>query len=265
MASKGLVSLDIEVTGARSALHSGRYGGTVANPLHALAEILAGLHDADGRVAIPGFYDGIGPLTAARRAEIAAVPFDEAGYLRDLGLQEAHGEPGYSTLERLWERPTLEINGISGGGKYTVIPHVATAHLSCRLVPGQPPEAVLAAISSHVGAHQPAVVDVRVRPDEARIPAYTIAPGHPAILAASAALTAVYPGQRVLLACIGGTLPATALFERALGAKTLFFSFSTSDENLHAPNEFLRIARLREGMRAWETLWRLLAAEGILR
>jgi acetylornithine deacetylase/succinyl-diaminopimelate desuccinylase-like protein len=265
VASKGLVSLDIVVTGAQSDLHSGRYGGTVANPLHALAEVLASLHEAGGRVAVPGFYDGIGPLTAARRAEIADVPFDEAGYLRGIGLDEPHGEPGYSTLERLWERPTLEINGVSGGGKYTVIPHVATAHLSCRLVPGQDPDAVLAAISDHVQTHRPAGVEVLVCPDEARVPAYTIPPGHPAIRAASAALNEVYPGQQVLLACIGGTLPATALFERALGAKTLFFSFSTADENLHAPNEFLRIARLREGMRAWETLWRLLAAEGTLR
>jgi len=265
VASKGLVSLDIVVTGAQSDLHSGRYGGTVANPLHALAEVLASLHDADGRVAVPGFYDGIPALTAARRAEIADVPFDEAGYLRGLGLDEPHGEPGYSTLERLWERPTLEINGVSGGGKYTVIPHVATAHLSSRLVPGQDPDAVLAAITDHVSERRRAGVEVLVRPDQARVPAYTIAPGHPAIRAATAALAAVYPGQPVLLACIGGTLPATALFERALGAKTLFFSFSTSDENLHAPNEFLRIARLREGMRAWETLWRRLAAEGTLR
>jgi acetylornithine deacetylase/succinyl-diaminopimelate desuccinylase-like protein len=265
IASKGLVSLDIVVTGAASDLHSGRYGGTVANPLHALAEVLASLHDAGGRVAVPGFYDGIPPLAAARRAEIAAVPFDEAAYLHALGLAEPHGEPGYSTLERLWERPTLEVNGVSGGGKYTVIPHVATAHLSCRLVPGQDPGAVLAAVAEHVRARRPAGVEVQVLPDEAQVPAYTIGPGHPAIGAARAALATVYPGREVLLACIGGTLPATALFERVLGAKTLFFSFSTSDENLHAPNEFLRIARLREGMRAWEALWRRLAADGTLR
>jgi acetylornithine deacetylase/succinyl-diaminopimelate desuccinylase-like protein len=262
VASKGLVTLDIEVTGARSDLHSGRYGGTVANPLHALAEILAGLHDRDGRVAVDGFYDGIPPLAGRRRAEIAVVPFDEPGYLAQLGLAEPHGEPGYSTLERLWERPTLEVNGVAGGGKYTVIPHRAVAHVSARLVPGQDPVAVLDAIGAHVRAHRPAGVEVAVRPDPARVPAYTIAPDHPAIRAAAAALTAVYPGRDVLLACIAGTLPATCLFERVLGAKTLFFSFSTADENLHAPDEFLRIARLREGMRAWEVLWRQLAAEG---
>jgi acetylornithine deacetylase/succinyl-diaminopimelate desuccinylase-like protein len=259
LASKGLVSMDIIVEGATTDLHSGRYGGTVANPLHALSEILASLHRPDGTVAVPGFYDGIPELTAPRRREIARVSFDERQYLAELGLAEAHGEPGFSTLERLWERPTLEINGVQGGGKYTIIPHVGVANVSCRLVPGQDPDAVIGAIVAHVGAQPVSGVRVTVRPDDARLPAYTITADHPAIRAATAALEEVYPGQQVLLAAIGGTLPATTLFERILGAKTLFFSFSTADENLHAPNEYLRIRRLREGMRAWEQLWRLLA------
>jgi acetylornithine deacetylase/succinyl-diaminopimelate desuccinylase-like protein len=260
LASKGLVSMDITVEGASGDLHSGRYGGTVANPLHALSEILASLHDAGGTVTVDGFYDGIPPLSPERRREIAAVPFDDERYLADLGLAEAHGEAGYSTLERLWERPTLEINGISGGGKYTVIPHAAVANVSCRLVPGQDPDKVIEAITAHVSALAVPGVRAAVHPDEARVPAYTIPAGHPAIRAATAALEAVYPGEQVLLACIAGTLPATDLFERVLGAKTLFFSFSTADEKLHAPNEYLRVRRLREGMRAWEHLWRLLAA-----
>jgi acetylornithine deacetylase/succinyl-diaminopimelate desuccinylase-like protein len=259
IASKGLVTLSIEVTGADGDLHSGRFGGTVANPAHALSEILAGLHTADGRVAVDGFYDGIPDLSEERRAAIAAVPFDDDGYRNGLGLDEVFGEAGYSTLERLWERPTLEINGISAGGKYTVIPHLATGHISCRLVPGQRPERVLQAITDHVLAQKIPGVRVAVRPDKGGVPAYTIPADHPAIRAASEALADVYPGQDVLLAVIAGTLPATALFEEVLGAKTLFFSFSTADENLHAPNEFMRISRLREGMRAWEQLWRLLA------
>jgi acetylornithine deacetylase/succinyl-diaminopimelate desuccinylase-like protein len=257
--SKGLVSMDIVVTGAATDLHSGRYGGTVANPLHALSEILATLHTPAGAVAVAGFYDGIPELAPERRREIADVCFDVTQYLAGLGLTQAHGEPGYSTLERLWERPTLEVNGVRGGGKYTVIPHVAVANVSCRLVPGQDPDAVVDAIVAHVSAWPAEGVRVEVRVDDARIPAYTIPDGHPAIRAATAALEAVYPGEQVLLACIAGTLPATALFERVLGVKTLFFSFSTADENLHAPNEYLRIRRLREGMRAWEQLWRLLA------
>jgi acetylornithine deacetylase/succinyl-diaminopimelate desuccinylase-like protein len=257
--SKGLVSMDIVVEGASTDLHSGRYGGTVANPLHALSAIVASLHRPDGTVAVDGFYDGIPALTAQRRREIAAVPFDEAEYLRALGLAEAHGEAGYSTLERLWERPTLEVNGMAGGGKYTVIPHLGVAHVSCRLVPGQDPDRVIEAIVAHVAAQPASGVRVEVRADEARVPAYTIPSDHPAIRAATAALESVYPGQGVLEAVVAGTLPATALFEEALGVKTLFFSFSTSDEKLHAPNEFMRIRRLREGMRAWEQLWRLLA------
>jgi acetylornithine deacetylase/succinyl-diaminopimelate desuccinylase-like protein len=259
IASKGLVTLDVEVTGADGDLHSGRYGGTVANPVHALSEILAGLHSSDGRVAVEGFYEGIPELSDERRAAIAEVPFDDDAYRTGLGLDELFGEAGYSTLERLWERPTLEINGVRSGGKYTVIPHAATGHISCRLVPGQRPERVLQAITDHVLAHKIPGVRVTVRPDDVGVPAYTIPADHPAIRAASAALADVYPGQEVLLAVIAGTLPATALFEEVLGAKTLFFSFSTADENLHAPNEYLRISRLREGMRAWERLWRLLA------
>ena len=258
--SKGLVTLDITVEGADTDLHSGRYGGTVPNPLHALSEILAGLHRRDGAVAIAGFYDGIPPLSERRRRELAAISFDETAYLAGLGLRQAHGEPGFSTLERLWERPTLEVNGVSGGGKYTVIPHRAVAHLSCRLVPGQDPGAVIDAITAHIRAQAPPGVRVLVDPGETGIPAYTIPAGHPAIAAAAAALEAVYPGHRVLLTCIPGTLPAATTFERELSAKTLFFSFSTADEKLHAPNEFLRVRRLREGMRAWEMLWRLLAA-----
>lgn len=259
LASKGLVTLDIEVTGADADLHSGRYGGTVANPVHALAQILASLHAPDGSVSVPGFYDGIPELTEQRRKELAAVAFDEKAWLFNLGLEEGFGESGYSMLERLFERPTLEINGVRAGGKYTVIPHVATAHLSSRLVPGQDPDAVVAAIVRHIDAQRPAGVRVSTRIDEARVPAYTIPADHPAIRAAKAALEETYPGEEVLFACIAGTLPATTLFERCLAAKTLFFSFSTADEKLHAPNEFMRVRRLREGMHAWESLWRLLA------
>ena len=260
VASKGLLALDIEVTGANRDLHSGRYGGTVANPLQALSRLLAGLHDEDGSIAVAGFQDGIPPLGDDERAEIDAVSFDDDEYRADLGVGELFGQPGLTTLQRLWTRPTLEINGITGGGSYTVIPHRAAAHLTCRLVPGQVPDRVAAALDRHIAAVRLPGVTVAVRFEPGAVPAYTIAADHPAIAAGRQALAEVYPGQPVLLARIGGTLPATALFEEALGAKTLFFSFSTADELLHAPNEFLRIPRLREGMRAWEALLRLLSA-----
>jgi len=259
VASKGLVTFDLEVSGAKEDLHSGRYGGTVANPVHVLAEVLAGLHRHDGSVAVAGFYDGIPALTPERRAEIAAVSFSDQEYKNTLVINEVFGEPGYSTLERLWERPTLEINGIHAGGKYTVIPHLATAHISCRLVPGQAPGKVLQAIKNHIATATHDGVKITMRADHGGVPAYTIPAEHPANRAAAAALEEVYPGETVLFAVIGGTLPATALFEEVLGIKTLFFSFATADEKHHAPNEFMRIRRLREGMRAWEVLWRMLA------
>jgi acetylornithine deacetylase/succinyl-diaminopimelate desuccinylase-like protein len=261
VASKGLLALDIEVTGANRDLHSGRYGGTVQNPVHALAQLLASLHTPDGRIAVPGFYDAVPELSAPERAEIAAVPFDDAAYAAELGVPGLHGEPGYSTLERLWMRPTLEINGITGGGPYTVIPHVASAHVTCRLVPGQRPADVLAAIRNHLASIATPGVRVEVAAEKGGAAAYTIDPRHPAVVAARAALGAVYPGEEVILARIGGTLPGTVLFEEVLDAKTLFFSFSIADEMLHAPNEFIRVRRLGEGMRAWSQLWQLLSEQ----
>ncbi len=254
IASKGLVSLDVVVTGADTDLHSGRYGGTVANPLHALATLLASLHD-DGRVAVPGFYDGVPALTDARLAELAGIDFDEEAYRASLGVPELAGEAGFGTLARLWERPTLEVNGVSGGGKYTVVPHTATAHVTCRLVGEQDPGAVVAAVTAHVEGLRLPGVRVEVRDDGVRVPAYRIEPDHPAVVAGAAALADVYPGQQVLLAVIAGTLPCTALFQEVLGVKTLFFSFATADEQHHAPNEFFRVARIEAGMRAWAGLW----------
>jgi acetylornithine deacetylase/succinyl-diaminopimelate desuccinylase-like protein len=261
VASKGLLALDIQVTGANRDLHSGRYGGTVQNPIHTLAGMLAGLHMPDGRVAVPGFYDGVPDLTEQERAEIARVPFDDEAYAAELGVPGLHGEPGHSTLERLWMRPTLEINGITGGGPYTVIPHVASAHVTCRLVPGQRPAAVFEAIKAYLNGVATPGVSVEVTAEKGRAAAYTIDPRHPAVAAARAALGSVYPGQEVINARIGGTLPGTVLFEEVLDAKTLFFSFSIADEMLHAPNEFLRVRRLGEGMRAWSLLWRQLSQE----
>ena len=257
--SKGLISFTLHAVGANRDLHSGRFGGTVANPFHAMADLLASMHTDDGAVSIPHFYDGVPPLKDERRAELSRIPFDDEDYRRDLGVEQLFGEAGLSTLERLWERPTLEINGVDGGGKYTVIPHHARAYLSARLVPGQDPQRVSHFVREYVEHFARPGVRFEVEVDDGAVPAYTIAPHHPAINAARAALSEVYPDQTTLLTCIAGTLPATTLFETVLGAKTLFFSFSTADEYLHAPNEFMRVRRFGEGMKAWEFLWRHLA------
>ena len=250
VAAKGLLALDIEVSGPASDLHSGRHGGAIQNPNHALAEILASLHSG-GRVAVPGFYDGV------RDADVGDVPFDEAEYLAAVGVPEPFGEPGYSTLERLWTRPTLEVNGLHGGGDFTVIPRRASAHVTCRLVPGQDPDAVFAAIERHVTAPPGVRVDVRRQPGA--VPAYELSTDHVAVRAAVAALRHAYPDAEPLLVRIGGTLPAAVMFERELGLKTLLFSFSTADENLHAPDEFFRLERIDAGIAAWSELWRRLS------
>jgi acetylornithine deacetylase/succinyl-diaminopimelate desuccinylase-like protein len=259
IAAKGLVAFDLVVEGAATDLHSGRHGGAVQNPNHALARIVASLHADDGAVAVDGFYDGIESLSDADRESLRQIPFDEEAYRASIGAGELHGEPGYSTLERLWARPTLEVNELRGGGPFTVIPRVARAHLTSRLVPGQRPEAVGEALAAHVARHRPPGVSARVEMLPGPVRAYVIGAEHPAVQAGVHALRHVYADEEPLLVRIGGTLPAAVLFEETLGVKTLLFSFSTSDEQLHAPNEFFRLSRIEEGIAAWSELWRTLA------
>jgi acetylornithine deacetylase/succinyl-diaminopimelate desuccinylase-like protein len=259
VAAKGLVALDLVVEGPASDLHSGRHGGAVQNPNHALARIVASFHAGDGSVAVAGFHDGVDELADADREALDRVPFDEEAYRESVGVSTLHGEPGRTTLERLWTRPTLEVNELRGGGAFTVIPRVARAHVTCRLVPRQDPGAVAARIAEHVARHTPPGVTARVEVNPGAVPAYVLGAGHPVVRAAYQALRVVYPDTEPLLVRIGGTLPAAALFEEILGLKTLLFSFSTADEQLHAPDEFFRLNRLEEGVAAWSELWRLLA------
>jgi acetylornithine deacetylase/succinyl-diaminopimelate desuccinylase-like protein len=254
VAAKGLLGLALVVEGPASDLHSGRHGGAVLNPNHALAAIVASFHDTGGRVAVRGFYDGVAPI-----GDLSHVPFDESEYHTEVGVPELHGEPGFSTLERLWARPTLEVNELRGGGAFTVIPSRASAYVTCRLVPDQEPQRVFDAIAAHVAAVAPDAVRARIEPLPGAVPAYAIPEDDPAVRAGVAALRSVYPETEPLLVRIGGTLPAATLFERELGVKTLLFSFSISDEQLHAPNEFFRLERIEQGIAAWSELWRLLA------
>src|SRR5262245_112373 len=213
VAAKGVLALEIVVTGPAADLHSGRHGGAVENPLHALGRIVSGLHAPGGGVAVPGFYDGVAPLSTADREALARIPFDESTYRAEVGVPALHGEPGYTTLERLWSRPTLDVNSIEGGGRFTVIPRTARAYVTCRLVPDQDPDAVVEAISRHVLASSPPGVEVAVEGLPGGVPAYAIPADHPAVAAASRALRTVYPGSEPLLVRMGGSLPAAALFE----------------------------------------------------
>ncbi|HEY2848618.1 MAG TPA: dipeptidase [Gemmatimonadaceae bacterium] len=261
VASRGLAGLELTLTGAGKDLHSGRHGGSVANPLHAMAQLIATLHDDSGRVAVAGFYDRVVELSRTERAAIEALPFDEAAYLKQVGAPAAFGESGFSTLERQWARPTLEVNGMWGGysgpGQKTVIPSEARAKITCRLVPDQDPGEVISLVARHLESHVPRGTRLTVNVNEhgarpARIPS-----NHPALKAASAALTAVY-GVTPLVVRMGGTVPISELFQRHMSLETVFFSFSTADEDYHAPNEFFRIHRLHEGLEAWARAWQLL-------
>jgi acetylornithine deacetylase/succinyl-diaminopimelate desuccinylase-like protein len=261
VASRGLCGLELAVTGASKDLHSGRHGGGVANPLHAMAALIASLHDADGRVAVAGFYDEVRALSSDERAAIAALPYDEPAYLAQVGAPSPFGEPGYTTLERQWTRPTVEVNGLWGGyqgpGQKTVIPCEARAKITCRLVPDQDPEIVAARVARHLEAQVPPGVRLSVSLADHGSPAAHIRPDHFALQAADAALLATY-GVRPLVVRMGGTVPIAELFQRHMGLDTVFFSFSTADEDFHAPNEFFRVHRLHEGLEAWARYWELL-------
>ena len=261
VASRGLAGLNLSLTAASKDLHSGRHGGSVANPLHAMAQLVASLHHADGRIAIDGFYDSVRALSADERAAIAAIPFDEATYLAQVGAPSSFGEAGYTLLERQWTRPTLEINGMWGGyegpGQKTVIPSEAHAKITCRLVPDQDPDDVVRRITRHLEAHVPPGTRLTVVPGDHGTPAAHIATDHFALKAAASALQAVY-GVPPLVVRMGATVPIMELFKRHMGIDTVYFSFSTSDEDYHAPNEFFRVNRLHEGLEAWARFWELL-------
>ncbi|MGH7582415.1 MAG: dipeptidase [Gemmatimonadales bacterium] len=261
VSNRGLVGLELTLTGAARDLHSGRYGGSVANPLHGMAALIASLHHPDGRVAVEGFYDRVRELDAAERAAIARLPFDEQAWLARIDAPAAVGEPGYTTLERNWTRPTLEINGMWGGyqgpGQKTVIPGEAHAKITCRLVPDQRPDEIVALVSRHLEAHVPAGTRLSITPRAHGTPAAHIAPDHFALKAAGAALRRVY-GVDPLVVRMGGTVPVAEIFQRLMGLDTVYFSFSTADEDFHAPNEFFRVHRLHEGLEAWARLWSVL-------
>ena len=261
VASRGLCGLELTLTAAAKDLHSGRHGGGVANPLHALAQLVASLHAPDGCVAVAGFYDDVRELSPEERAAIAALPYDERDYLAQVGAPAACGEPGYTTLERQWTRPTLEVNGMWGGyqgpGQKTVIPSEAHAKITCRLVPDQDPEAVAERVRRHLEMRVPPGTRLTVVSADHGSRAAHIPAGHFALQAAGAALHATY-GVQPLVVRMGGTVPIAELFQRHMGLDTVFFSFSTADEDFHAPNEFFRVHRLHEGLEAWARYWTIL-------
>ncbi|MFQ3622030.1 MAG: dipeptidase [Acetobacteraceae bacterium] len=254
VSTRGICKLEVTLRTAAKDLHSGSYGGAIANAPLLLARLLATLHDAEGRVTVPGFYAGVRETTDADREELARVPFDPAAWSAAVGARGIWGEPDRSVLEKIWLRPTLEINGLWGGwtgdGSKTVLPCEAHAKITCRLVAGQDPKLVAEGVASHLRAQCPPLAELSIAPLGGGAEAYEISPQHPALGIIEDVLEEVY-GVRPFRSRIGGTLPLCALFRRELGLDTIPMGFSTGDEDYHAPNEFFRVQNFDRGLRAW--------------
>lgn len=239
MGLRGLSYVEVQVTGANRDLHSGVYGGGVANPINVLCEMIASLHDEDGRVTIPGFYDKVDDLSDAERAELAKAPFDLDEYKRDLGINDVMGEAGYSTNERTSIRPTLDVNGIWGGytgeGAKTVLPSKASAKISMRLVPHQTPDEITEIFTAHFKSIAPAGVTVTVMPHHGGMP-YVTPVDSVEFEAASKAFEEAW-GKKPIPTRGGGSIPITALFEQELGIKSILMGFGLDSDALHSPNE----------------------------
>ena len=263
VASRGMAALEVTVTGAAKDLHSGRHGGSAPNPVRALVHVLATLHDADGNVTVPGFADAALPPDPAIGAAIRAARFDAGGYFDDIGAPRPDPLPsGTDLLTRQWLVPTLEFNGISGGyagaGTKTVIPSSASAKITCRLIAGQEPAKVTDAIARHLESAMPSGYRLEVRRHGPGSTAFALDPDLPALKIAEDILGKLLHAPPLRVA-MGATIPIGDVFARHLGVNIIFFSFSTSDEDYHAPNEFFRLSSFRTGLVAWARLLERLA------
>ena len=248
---RGLAGIQIDVKGPKGDLHSGLYGGAVQNPLHAIVQILESFRDKEGVIQVEGFYDDVLPVSDKERAEFAALEFDLENEKRELGITEDFGEKGYSFVERTWIRPTLELNGITGGfsgeGIKTVLPAEASSKITCRLVPDQDPDDIVAKLKAHVEAHKPAGVSVEISEFDKGKPFLTPF-DHPAIQAAGRSYEKVY-GVPTAYTRMGGSIPIVAAFDEILGLPVVLMGFGLASENFHAPNEHFHLENFDKGLR----------------
>lgn len=247
---RGLAYMEVEVTGPNRDLHSGVYGGAVANPINILCRMIASMHDENGRIAVDGFYDNVQAVSDADRTELAKIPFNLDEYKKDLGIDDIHGETGYSTIERTGIRPTLDVNGIWGGytgeGSKTVLPSKAFAKISMRLVPNQSSEEISEKFANHFKKIAPKSVKVEVRPHHGGEPVITPTDSVP-FLAASKAMEETF-GKKPIPTRGGGSIPIVALFERELGLKSVLMGFGLDSDALHSPNEHYGIFNYLKGI-----------------
>jgi len=259
--TKGLVYKEIVVTGPKQNLHSGSYGGTLANPGNALAVIIASLRDSDNRVTIPGFYDNVKPLTQDEQDKLNELPFDEEAYLAGMGAPALDGEIGFRTLERRWARPTLDVNGLFGGfvgeGASTVIPARVFAKVSMRLVPDQDYKLISKLFDDAVRAACPAGVRLEIV-DHGSCAPYVAPTESDGMTAAASAAEAGF-GKRPYFIREGGTLPILPLFRDVLGADSLMLGFCMPDCNAHGPNEYLDVSDFHNGTKTAAYLLHYLA------
>lgn len=258
---RGILYTQIELTGPARDLHSGHFGGAVANPANALCAIIAALKDGEGRITVPGFYERVRSLPPAERAALARIPFDEGGFLRETGAPEPAGESGYTTLERTTVRPTLDVNGMwsgyTGEGSKTVLPCFAAAKVSMRLVPDQDPAELFPRFESHVRELAPRGVSVRVRNMHGADPFLTD-PGHPMLEAARRALARAWSKPAVMIR-EGGSIPVMATFQRTHGLPSILMGFGLDDDQVHAPNEKFSLSSFHGGTRSVAYLYEELA------
>jgi len=247
---RGISYLEVEVSGPNRDLHSGSFGGAVANPINILADLISNLHDENGRVTIPGFYDNVLKLSKKEKENIKALHFSEKKFAKSLGVSELQGEKGYSTLERLWARPTLDCNGIYGGftGKVakTVLPSKAIAKISMRLVPNQDPHQIAKLFTKHIKKSAPKSVKVTVTTLHTGYPSITPL-DNPATIAASKAMEKAF-GRKTIYMREGGSIPIVTVFVKKLKAPAILMGMGLNSENLHSPNEHFDLNNFHLGI-----------------